>query len=89
MNDRLAQAFALLPNYLAQHILVSGAALLLGVALSLPLAVLASRFARIRWPILAAASLVQTIPGLALLALFYQDVKIQARRIGVGDFSRR
>ncbi len=71
MNERIAQAFSLLPNYLAQHVLLSAAALALGVALSLPLAVLASRYARIRWPILAAASLVQTIPGLALLALFY------------------
>src|SRR6266498_1330043 len=71
MNERIAQAFSLLPNYLAQHVLLSAAALALGIALSLPLAVLASRYARIRWPILAAASLVQTIPGLALLALFY------------------
>src|SRR5260370_23448601 len=71
MNERIAQAFGLLPNYLAQHVLLSAAALALGVALSLPLGVLASRYARIRWPILAAASLVQTIPGLALLALFY------------------
>jgi osmoprotectant transport system permease protein len=71
MNERIAQAFGLLPNYLSQHVLLSAAALALGVALSLPLAVLASRYARIRWPILAAASLVQTIPGLALLALFY------------------
>src|SRR6266849_3601308 len=71
MNERIAQAFGLLPNYLAQHVLLSAAALALSVALSLPLAVLASRYARIRWPILAAASLVQTIPGLALLALFY------------------
>jgi osmoprotectant transport system permease protein len=71
MNERIAQAFALLPNYLAQHVLISAAALALGIALSLPLAVVASRYARIRWPILAAASLVQTIPGLALLALFY------------------
>ncbi len=71
MNERVAQAFALLPNYLAQHVLLSAAALALGVALSLPLAVLAARNRRIRWPILAAASLVQTIPGLALLALFY------------------
>lgn len=71
MNERIGEAFALLPNYLAQHVLLSAAALALGVALSLPLAVLASRYARVRWPILAAASLVQTIPGLALLALFY------------------
>ena len=39
--------------------------------IGLPLAVLATRHARLRWPLMAAASLVQTIPGLALLALFY------------------
>ena len=43
----------------------------LGAGVSLPLAVLAARRPRLRWPVLAAARLVQTIPGLALLALFY------------------
>ena len=33
--------------------------------------VVRSRHPRVRWPVLAVASLVQTIPGLALLALFY------------------
>jgi osmoprotectant transport system permease protein len=71
MADQLQAAFALLPSYLAQHVLLSLSALLLGLALSLPLAVLAARDARVRWPVLALASLIQTIPGLALLALFY------------------
>ena len=38
----LAAAFALLPEYLAWHVLLSAAALALGVAISLPLAVAAS-----------------------------------------------
>jgi osmoprotectant transport system permease protein len=71
MEGRVAAAWALLPDYLGQHVLVSAAALLLGVAISLPLAVAASRSATLRWPVLALASLVQTIPSLALLALFY------------------
>jgi osmoprotectant transport system permease protein len=71
MNERLAAAFHLLPEYLGWHVLLSFSALLLGVAVSLPLAVAASRSARLRWPVLAAASLIQTIPSLALLALFY------------------
>jgi osmoprotectant transport system permease protein len=50
---------------------LSAAALALGLAVSLPLAVLASRSPRLRWPLLATSSLVQTIPSLALLALFY------------------
>ena len=71
MSPRLAQAFSLLPDYLGWHVLLSFSALLLGVAISLPLAVAASRSARLRWPVLALASLLQTIPSLALLALFY------------------
>src|SRR6185312_12513296 len=71
MDARLAAAWAQLPGYLSQHVLVSASALLLGVAISLPLAVAASRSAAVRWPSLLVASLVQTIPSLALLALFY------------------
>jgi len=70
-DPRLAAAWALLPNYLGQHVLLSASALLLGLAISLPLAVAASRSAAVRWPALLVASLVQTIPSLALLALFY------------------
>jgi osmoprotectant transport system permease protein len=51
--------------------LLSAAALALGIVLSLPLALIASRSARLRWPLLSLVSLVQTIPGLALMALFY------------------
>ena len=71
MNERLAAAWALLPDYLAWHVLLSASALALGVAISLPLAVAASRSPRLRWPVLAGAGLIQTIPSLALLALFY------------------
>jgi osmoprotectant transport system permease protein len=71
MDERLAAASRLLPNYLAQHVLLSVCALLLGLAISLPLAVAASRSAAVRWPTLFIASLIQTIPSLALLALFY------------------
>ncbi|HVV94686.1 MAG TPA: glycine betaine ABC transporter substrate-binding protein [Hyphomicrobiales bacterium] len=71
MDDRLAAQLRLLPDYLAQHVVLSAAALALGVAIALPLALLAARRPAVRWPVMAAASLVQTIPGLALLALFY------------------
>jgi osmoprotectant transport system permease protein len=71
MRDQVAAAWTLLPGYLGQHVVLSMAALLLGLAISLPLAVLAARSPRVRWPVLAAASLIQTIPGLALLALFF------------------
>jgi osmoprotectant transport system permease protein len=71
MGGQVDAALKLLPHYLGQHVLLSLCALVLGVLVSLPLAVLAARHARVRWPVLAAASLIQTIPGLALLALFY------------------
>ena len=71
MDDRFAAAWRLLPGYLGQHVLLSAAALTLGLLVSLPLALLAARSPRVRWPALAIASLIQTIPGLALLALFY------------------
>ena len=73
MDDpRLAAAWALLPELprparAAQRL----RRCVLGLAISLPLAVAASRSAAVRWPALLVASLVQTIPSLALLALFY------------------
>ena len=71
MDERVAAAFRLLPLYLGWHVVLSASALVLGVALSLPLAVAAARNPKVRWPVMAAASLIQTIPSLALLALFY------------------
>ena len=71
MSPRLQAAFDLLPEYLGWHVLLSVSALGLGLLISLPLAVGASRSPRLRWPVLALASLIQTIPSLALLALFY------------------
>jgi osmoprotectant transport system permease protein len=71
MDERISDALAVLRDYASQHVLLSAAALALGVAISLPLAVLASQRPRLRGVVLAIASLVQTIPGLALLALFY------------------
>ncbi|RED17485.1 ABC transporter permease/substrate-binding protein [Parasphingopyxis lamellibrachiae] len=71
MNSRLQEAFAQVPSLLADHVLLSAAALLLGLVVALPLAVGASRSDRLRQFALGLASLVQTIPGLALLALFY------------------
>jgi len=71
MNEQIAAAFGLLPVYLGWHVVLSGAALTLGLVLSAPLAVISARSPRVRWPVLAVAGLIQTIPSLALLALFY------------------
>ena len=70
-SDAFATAFAVLPDYLGQHVLLSVSALLLGIAVSLPLAILSAHNRVLREPVLAIANIVQTIPGLALLALFY------------------
>jgi osmoprotectant transport system permease protein len=58
-----------LPNYFANHVLLTVGALLIGIALSLPLAGLVVRKPALAGPLLGIASVVQTIPGLALLAL--------------------
>ena len=72
IDARLAEAFARLPDYLGSHVLVSLTALALGLGISLPLAIAsAPPAAAARRACWAAASVVQTIPGLALLALFY------------------
>lgn len=69
MSDALATQLALLPDYLSRHLLLSVTALGAGIALSLPLAFAVARVRSLRAPVLMTASAVQTIPGLALLAL--------------------
>jgi len=67
----VGDALRLLPDYLGSHVLVSVTALALGLAVSLPLAIASAHRPALRGVLLAVASLVQTVPGLALLALFY------------------
>ncbi|WP_404335198.1 ABC transporter permease/substrate-binding protein [Sphingomonas sp. MMS12-HWE2-04] len=67
----MTAAFARVPELLAQHLLLAFAALLLGLVIALPLAVLSARHRTVGRIALGFASLVQTIPSLALLALFY------------------
>jgi osmoprotectant transport system permease protein len=71
LDPNIADAISRLPNYLSQHVLVSITALALGLAVSLPLALAAIHRPNLRWGLLAFASIIQTVPGLALLALFY------------------
>ena len=70
-DPRWSEALAHLPDYLANHVRVSLTALALGLAVSLPLAIVARNRAVMRGALLGLASIVQTVPGLALLALFY------------------
>jgi len=70
-DPRWGEALSHLPDYLGNHVRVSLAALALGLAISLPLAILTRNSPAPRAVLLALASIVQTVPGLALLALFY------------------
>jgi osmoprotectant transport system permease protein len=71
LDPNIADALARLPDYLGQHVVLSVSAIILGLLLGLPLAILGVRSARFRVVVLAIVGLAQTIPGLALLALFY------------------
>ena len=69
MSDALAQQLALLPDYLSRHLLLSVTAIAVGIFLSAPLTLIALRNERWQGLLLGVASAIQTIPGLALLAL--------------------
>ncbi len=71
MNPALTAALADLPVKLAAHVTLSAAALGLAIVVAAPLVLLTRTRPGLRWAALAAAGLVQTIPALALLALFY------------------
>src|ERR1700736_4688054 len=70
-DPRWSEALSHLTDYLGNHVRVSVAALALGLLVSLPLAVFARNHPLMRGALLGVASIVQTVPGLALLALFY------------------
>ena len=67
MNEVLAP----LPGLAAHHLLLSAASLALAMVVALPLGLAAARRPRLASASVAVAGVIQTIPGLALLALFY------------------
>ncbi|MFZ4108938.1 MAG: ABC transporter permease/substrate-binding protein [Polymorphobacter sp.] len=71
IDARWNRAIAMLPDRLAAHLGVSAAALALAILVAVPLVMLMVARPRLRPPVLAVAAVVQTIPSLALLALFY------------------
>ena len=87
-DPRIQDALAHLPDYLGGHVRVSLVALMLGLAVSFPLALVARRRPVWRGAVLGVASIVQTVPGLALLALFYPLLlalaALSARWLGFG-----
>jgi osmoprotectant transport system permease protein len=71
VRSAAADALAALPELVRAHILLSGSAIGIAVLVGLPLALWAAGHRRARIPLLAFVGLVQTVPALALLALFY------------------
>ena len=83
MSPALAEALVELPDLVRAHLLLSGSAVAIGVLVGLPLAIIGSRRRAVRTPLLAFAGLVQTIPALALLALFYPALLILGQATGL------
>jgi len=83
VSPALSESLADLPELVRAHLLVSGAAVAIGVALGLPLAIWASANRMVRTPVLGLAGLVQTVPALALLALFYPMLLILGQASGL------
>src|SRR5262245_10776458 len=69
MLDSLTELAARLPDYLGGHMLLSVAALAVGLAISLPLGIMASRRPKLAEMLLGTAGVLQTVPTLALLVL--------------------
>jgi len=61
--------FALLPEYAGAHLELSLAALLIATAIAVPFGIAVTRRPRLAAPLLGVAGVIQTVPGLALLAL--------------------
>jgi osmoprotectant transport system permease protein len=83
----VSEQLALLPGYLMAHLRLSLVALAAGTALSVPLGILVTRRRRLEGPLLGTASVIQTIPSLALLAIMVPLLGVvgafTAARLGV------
>lgn len=78
------EAMQRVPDLLAAHLLLAASALMLGLVISLPLAIWSARRPLVARAALGFASLVQTIPSLALLALFYPLLLTLSALVGGG-----
>ncbi len=79
MSENLREQLLLLPAYFQGHLLLTLAAITMGVFISVPLGVWAEQSARVKQPLLAVVSIIQTFPSLAILAL---AVALLGGRIG-------
>ncbi len=80
----MGDAFARVPALAAQHLLLAMCALVLALGLAQPLGWWSARRPRVARVTLGFASLVQTIPSLALLALFYPVLLWVSGVVGAG-----
>jgi osmoprotectant transport system permease protein len=69
MIESVTELVQRLPDYLGGHMLLSISALAVGLAISVPLGILASRRPKLAETLLGAAGILQTVPTLALLVL--------------------
>ena len=69
MDEHWEELLVNLPAYLGGHMLLSTLSLWTGLAISLPLGILASRRPKLAEWVLSVAGILQTVPSLALLGL--------------------
>jgi osmoprotectant transport system permease protein len=83
----MSEELRLLPELLSAHVQLTIAALVLGMLLSVPLGIVIARTGRGERMVLGAASVVQTVPALALLAIMVPALAalgaLTARTFGV------
>lgn len=69
MSQAFQAQLVRLPDLLGAHIVLTVSALAAGIVIAMPAAFVALRWRGLRGPLLAVASVIQTVPSLALLAL--------------------
>ena len=83
MTGAFAEAMGALPALMRAHLALSAAAIGIAILLGLPLALWAARHPRAASPVMALVGLVQTVPALAMLALFYPLLLALGRLTGL------
>jgi osmoprotectant transport system permease protein len=79
----MAEQLRLLPRYLTAHLQLTLAALLIAVVIAVPAGITIARRRRLETPLLGLAGVIQTIPGLALLAIMVPALAM------LGHFTQR
>jgi osmoprotectant transport system permease protein len=67
--EAISEQLELLPLYLGSHLLLTLLALIAGILFCVPTGILVTRIKSLQWPTLTIAGILQTIPGIALLAI--------------------